>query len=119
MALTLEQTAKVRMYLGYARAMGGGDPLQRALPGLPAETEALVMVTLEKIEATEARIETAADGQQYRRVEDIEFSGISGLASLRGEGRRLCSRLASMIGVPVVNDVFSAGGSTSGPLLRG
>lgn len=120
MALTAAQTAKVRMYLGYARAMGGGDPLQRALPGLPTETVDLVVEILEKLETVETQIGQAAAGQYISRVEDITFSGNSGLASLRGEGRRYCNRLASVIGVPVMNDVFAAQSvASSGPLLRG
>lgn len=118
MPLTLAQKARVRMYLGYARAMGGGDPLERAFPGLTEEVEELVTETLASLATVETQLSNARTQAQFSRVEDVYFADSAGLRGLRAEGQRLCHRLASLIGVQVANDVFSAGNS-GGITLRG
>lgn len=118
MALSLAQKARVRMYLGYSQATGGGDPLERVFPGLTAETEDLVAEILASIATVETQITAARTQAQFSRVEDVYFADTAGLRGLRAEGQRLCQRLASLLGVSVANDVFGTG-SSNGPTLRG
>lgn len=118
MSLSLAQKARVRMYLGYSQARGGGDPLERVFPGLTEEVEELVTEALTSLATVETQISSARTQAQFSRVEDVYFADSAGLRGLRAEGQRLCHRLASLIGVQVANDVFSAGNS-GGITLRG
>lgn len=119
--LSLEQQAQIRLYLGYSDASrgSGGSDLDRAMTSLSTAAEGLVSGTLASLTALDTRLSGAWDRQAVTRAEEVEMAGPGELRALRSEGRRLVRRLASMLGVVVMNDVFSDGGGVGGPCRRG
>lgn len=119
MALTDDQRASVRRYLGYPdRIQGYYSDLEGAMDALSTAGEAQVVTILTKLATLETRIETNWSTQNIKRAEEVEFFGPEGVQSLLAEGNRLVKQLASLLGVAVLCSAFS-GGSRSGMAGRG
>lgn len=123
MALTEDQMAQVRMRLGYpatSRA-GNGSFLERAMRGLNASEEAIVVGALAKMTSADDGLDAALGNQGYKRVEDIEFSGDQQLRAYRTQGRMYVQRISSVLGCEILKDTYSGSSAvnSSGPLLRG
>jgi hypothetical protein len=94
MALTDDQRASVRRYLGYPdRTQGFYSLLEGAMDALSTAGEAQVVALLTKLATLETRIETGWSTQNIKRAEEVEFFGSEGLAALLAEGNRLVNQL--------------------------
>lgn len=116
MALTVEQFAKSRQYLGYPAVFKFANPrLESALQLVSADPQASVLAAEyiaaidDAITAFDAAISTA--GLRTLDKDDVGFfesnSAISGAAA---QGRARVTRLSILLGVPVANDIFGGGG---------
>lgn len=121
MALTDDQRAQARLYLGYSDA-SRGDPgaLEGALSGLSAAAEPIVAGLLTALASIDAKLTGSWDRQKVLRAEEVTLAGEGELRALRGEGSRLVRRLAATLGVPVASDPFRTHtGDASGVARRG
>lgn len=110
MALTDDQRASVRRYLGYPdRSPGFYSSLEGAMDILSVAGEAQVVSLLTKLASLETRIEAGWATQNIKRAEEVEFFGAEGKAAMLAEGNRLVRQLAALLGVEVLSSAFSSG----------
>jgi len=117
MALSDANKAKIRRHLGYSDV--GADPhfrLESAMATLSAAGETEVVALLAEIAAVDSALVTARTTLRLEQVEDIKFSGGSGIAALRTDKSALVGELSSILGVPKAPTLNS---SRSGPMQRG
>lgn len=127
MALTATQKAGVRLYLGYSdgsRDTPSGYNLEGVFAGLSAEAETQVIAILALLATVDAKFtESAAlSAAGLKSVDNggVEwFGATSAQSSLSATGRRLVARLAIILGVPVVRDVFGSAVPMCGPMGLG
>lgn len=119
MALTDDQKAAVRRYLGYPdvnRALH--HDLEGAMTAISAEGAAQVAGILTRLDTIEDTLESSWSRQKVVRAEEITLAGDGEIRALRAEGRRLVYQLAAVLDVHPRRDMFG-GGPASGPLRRG
>ena len=112
MALTDQNKADIRYYLGYsARYYHTDTVLEGAMSSLEsdAEAETQVLADIVKLQALDTRIEGTYDRLKVLKVCDIQLAHKKEMCLLRSEGRRIVGRIASTIGVPVRHDVYGSG----------
>lgn len=114
MAFTNAQKVNIRFYLGYPQVYLQSNPrLESAIIVVGNDSDASTMVTdiLASLVATNVNLTDVQDTVGLKRAEDIEWhAGMERMKSLRSEGRRYCSQLSALFGVPVASDVFGTSG---------
>lgn len=112
MALTAQNKADIRYYLGYsARYFFTDTILESAMRSIESdpEAEAQVLADVARLQALDTRIEGVYDRLKALRVCDIYVAGKKEMCALKSEGRRIVGRIASTIGVPTRHDVYGSG----------
>lgn len=112
MALTDAQRAEVRLVLGWpARFHQTNTRLEMAMDALTTEPEheAQVIALLASVADIDTKLLAAHKRLKAVQVGTITMSPLrTEIAGLRMEGRRFVGRLASIVGVPVMNDYFGS-----------
>lgn len=117
MALTDAERAKIRLYLGWSsRFFASDSALEQALNAIDGLPEALALIQnaidgsppglLAALEDVDAKLVASHSRLKASVVGSITLNQ-GELAELRREGKRLTSRLATLLGVEVVRDVWS------------
>lgn len=118
MALTDQQKAKIRRFLGYPDIFRYKNTrLEGVLQSgtISAEVETLIVADIAKLDALDDALTstggTAIGGAGVKKVDEIEFFG-SGqtITDLRNIGRMLVGRISTALGVPTFADFFSPAG---------
>lgn len=122
MSFTSSEKYKIRKYLGYPQVYKQANPrLESALDQVGLDTDAVADVQdiLTKITQVETYLVQALSTAGLKRAEDIEWypdqgSTASGgvVASLNQQGRKFCSQLSIIFGVPIQNNIFGGQGYT-------
>lgn len=117
MAFTEAQKVKIRKYLGYPDTYQQNNTrLESAIVviGDRADTQAEVVAVLASIAAVETSLGTSLQTAGLKRAEDIEWyqsaSGSPVIDAKINEGRRFCSQLSMLFGVPLAGDAFGKSG---------
>lgn len=122
MALTDQNRADIRYYLGYsARYFHTDTVLESAMSSLESDPEAStqVLADIVKCQDIDTRLEATYDRLKALQVCDITLAHKKELCVLRSEGRRYVGRIASTIGVPVRHDVYGSGMYSSSAAFYG
>lgn len=127
MAFSTAQAASIRLYLGYPEVFRQANPrLEGAITVVGTDTDASALVTgiLTQLANVETSIQSTYDGAGIKRADEVEFfggaEGASVIQQQRQYGRRLCSQLSLIFGVPLGGDAFGEGGyQGDGWALRG
>ena len=113
MALTLQQRADVRRYLGWSAQFSQTDnALENAFDGLETQPEHETQVVSLLTEISDIRTKLL---DSHNRLKAIKVGSIgldtyrSELAALRDEGMRLTGELASIMGVERRHNIFGNG----------
>lgn len=115
MALTAQQQAQIRQYLGYPDLFRYKNVrLEGAINGnLSAEAEALIdghLTTLATIDAaltSGVGLTTAG----IKKADEVEFFGaMTTISALRALGRTVAGRISTALGVPIFADYFGGAG---------
>jgi hypothetical protein len=115
MAFTDAQKVKIRVYLGVPSINRFRDPrLEGALDVVGADPEAAaeVLAILAKLATVETALDDATSTAGLKRADEVEWypgkgqTGSAAIDAQRNVGRRWCSRLSQLLGVPIVNDAF-------------
>lgn len=119
MAFTEAQKAQVRLALGYPYVyQDRNSRLESAfeLLGANAEAQAQAVAILAAIDAVSSALAASLSSAGLKRAEDIEWyesaSGSAAIDQKRSEGRRHCSQLSILFGVPRIADMFAEFGYT-------
>lgn len=123
MSLTAAQQTDVYKFLGATPMWRQINPaIRNALLALEnfadVNLEASIAGELTALNAVDAQIINANRRQKFKQVEDVHFRGPEELAALRSQGRMHVSRLAGLLGVSVVNNVFGGGGAVTGAVMK-
>lgn len=127
MALTADQRAKVRYYVGMSDVSQGGDPnrLERAMDGISASGETLVTALLVQLAAVDTAM-TSATTISAAGLKSVDNGGVvwqDGAAAiddaLARKGRMLVARLAAFFGIRIEADVFGSAVPMCGPMGLG
>lgn len=121
MALTTDQRARVRYYLGYSDVSQGGAPnrLEMAMTALTSGAETIVVDLLSQLATVDASLTTVSAATRAGIIEvdngGVKWAsnGMSASSAVSRQGRMLCGRLASMFGVTLGADVYGGGASPS------
>lgn len=119
MAFSDSERAKIYLYLGYSqRFLQINSVLDQAISSIGGNPEAVLIVQdlLNELDTVKAEIRTARRRLKYERIEDVYYrKGMEEIAALRSDGRMWAGQLASVFGVDVQHDAFSASGSSGQP----
>jgi predicted nucleic acid-binding Zn-ribbon protein len=111
MALTLQQRADTRRFLGWSAQFSQTDnALENAFDGLETqpEHEAQVISLLAEIESIRTKLTDSHNRLKAVKVGSIELNTYHmELTALRDEGMRLTGELASIMGVERRHNIFS------------
>lgn len=119
MALSDENQHKVRYYLGLTdRYRDQMHSLNSAFALLSTYAQTTVEAIIANLESIDTKLGNAHDNLDAEQVGTIALNGRRQIYTLRSEGRREVNRLASILGVECVQDVFG-GGVTGGYLRHG
>ena len=128
MALTSAQKASIRLYLGYSdmsRQSAGHVNLDGAMVGLSSDAETIVGTLLTSLATVDTSLGTV-ESSDRAGIKSVDNGGVvwadsgqSASINIERRGRRLVARLASVLGVPVLSDMFAPATRTSGPAGRG
>ena len=112
MALTEDQKAQARAYLGWERGRDLNSKLEDKLVNLSANEETLVGATLTRLIAIDTAIDGLVTGDAARvsKVDEVEFSDADPFEQYRSQGRRLVARLSALLGVDSNRDYYGDGG---------
>lgn len=121
MALTDDEKARIRMYLGYSDVNRQLQPgIEAAMNAVSAEGEVLIREILTKLAQLDATIASAQSTFRLKRAEDVEFfEGSGSLPALYAEGERCVNRLAAILGVPVLSSSYAPSSGGAGLACRG
>jgi hypothetical protein len=128
MALTSTQKAQVRLYLGFSdqsRSTGGHQALEGAMLALSAEAETQVGTILTALATVDSNLTTAQSATRAGIIEvdngGVKWSsdGMSAVNAIERAGRMYVARLAAILGVQPVRDVYGSSIPASGPCGRG
>lgn len=124
MALTDAQETAVYKWLGSTPMWRQVNPaIRNALLALrnfaDVNLEASIAAELTALDDIDAKMVTGSNRLKFKRVEDVEFNVGGELVELRNQGRMHVGRLANLLGVSVVRDVFSGGGALGGVMKHG
>lgn len=119
--LTDSQQEQVRFYLGVSTLFRYRNPrLEGVWATLSSDAEANIISILSQLQVIDTKLfgtggvpGDAANAAGVKALEEIQFAGNSGRAvekALCALGRKLVSRLSSIVGVPVYADVYGADG---------
>lgn len=108
MALTDEQKTEVRYYLGYSEtSVHASSALESGMNALSTFAETKIGTILERLATIEATLDGGTSKLGLKRVEDIEWHAPGAqIEAQRGEGRRQCQSLATLLGVPLRTTPF-------------
>ena len=117
MALTETERAQIRMYLGWSARFHQEDvALEQAMNAVDTKADTLALIQnaidgdppglIAAMEDVDAKIITAHGRLKADTVGSIELNREE-LRQLYREGKRLTSRLARMLGVEVISDMWS------------
>lgn len=110
MAFTSAQKTSIRFYCGWtARFVQTDTRLEQAISSAEndADVTTQIVALLASLSDIDTKLVDAHKRIKVNKVGSIELPGQMELMSLRSEGRRFAGRLASILGVPIRNDVFS------------
>jgi hypothetical protein len=116
MALSAEEKAKIRAYLGYADSFRYKNTrLEGMLEGaLSAEAETLVRAHLTELTRVDTELTAAISTGGLKKADEIEFYPSSETRtqedSKRNEGRMYINRLSIALAVPVFGDFYGSAG---------
>lgn len=100
MALTADQKAQVRRYLGYPDVNRGSyHNLEGALTAVSAEGETIVAAILVQLATCQTALEASWGRQKVSRAEEITLAGHDEVIALRAEGNRLAKDLGVLLDV--------------------
>jgi hypothetical protein len=117
-ALTADQRASVRRYLGYPdRIQGYYSLLEGSMDSLSAAGETQLVSLLTKLASLETRLESFWATSNLKRAEEVEFFE-GGHRGLLTEGERLVRQLSQLLNIAIEASAFSSGAS-GGPTGRG
>lgn len=126
MALTDEQKAGVRYYLGWPDVNRMADlRLEGAMGSVSTQAVTQIAALLVSLAAVDANFATVNSSSRAGIIEvdngGVKWSADGGSAarSVRAEGRMYVARLAAILQIQPMRDVYSAGGMASGVVLRG
>ncbi len=113
MALTSEQKASIRLYLGYPSLWRYKHTRLESIfdNDLDASAEALVVSALESLAAIETQI--LSNTVQYAgiaQVDEIRFFKGSAQNDITRLGNMYVNRISIVLGVPIYSNVFGTGG---------
>lgn len=122
--LTTAQRMQVRMYLGWSERFHQTDSaLEQAMNALDqsqsTDAEAQVISYLTELGTIDTSITAAYVNLQATQVGSIKLDGPRQIAVLRGEGRRIVGRIASLLGVEVRHDSFAPAGPSQRASVHG
>jgi hypothetical protein len=121
MALTAQNKADIRTYLGWSARFHQTDSrLEQAMSALETEPEHEKWITntlapvageprgiLAELVAIDAKLDDAHNRLKALKVGSIDLPIRNEINTLRSEGRRHVSRMATILGVEVRHDVYS------------
>lgn len=113
MALTDEQKADIRYYLGWPERFHQTDSrLEQAMSAVAAqpEGEALLIAGIASCQDIDTKLVDAHGRLKALKVGSINLPGGQEIEKLRDEGRRFAGRMANTLGVEVRYDVFGGSG---------
>jgi hypothetical protein len=120
MAFTLPERQSVRKYLGWSgRYYQTDSRLEQAMNAIATETETEIRVELTRIASLETEMDAARRRWKAAKVGSIELQGATEFGLLRSAGRQAAGRIASMLGVEIRHDAFSATGPSGSMSLDG
>lgn len=113
-ALTPEERASVRLYLGWPARFYQAEPaLEQSMNALDQSDDAthgVVISLLASLADVDAKLVDAHNRLKAKKVGSIELMEDKEVQMLRSEGRRFAGRLAAVLGVEIRHDVFSGMG---------
>ena len=112
MALTADQKAKTRYYLGWSARFHQFDSrLEQAMDALAVEpeAEALVIAALTALADIDTKLTDAHKRIKAQAVGSIVLNDKDEVSILRSEGRRWVGRICATLGVESRYDVFGGG----------
>ncbi len=113
MAFSDAQKAQIRRYLGFPDVFRYANTrLESAMDvvGGRPEVQSQVESDLAAITQIESDLLSALPSAGIKKVDEVEFFERGQQQALRQEGRRLCGRLSTTMGVPLVGDAFGTEG---------
>lgn len=115
MALTAQQQAQIRQYLGYPDLFRYKNTrLEGAINGnLSAEAEALIDGHLTTLAAIDTALTTGAGFTTagIKKADEVEFFGaMTTISALKNLGRTVAGRISTALGVPIYADYFGGSG---------
>ena len=124
MALTDAQETAVYKWLGSTPMWRQVNPaIRNALLALrnfaDVNLEASIAAELTALDDIDAKMTAGSNRLKFKQVEDVIFNVGAELVELRNQGRMHVGRLANLLGVSVVRDVFSGGGALGGVMKHG
>lgn len=126
MALSAANRADIRYFLGWpARWFQSDSRLEQAMNALDSltaqdsgATETLVLACVTSAKAIDTALVTAWGRIKALKVGSIDLPGAMEVETLRREGRRFVGRLAAILGVHPVADVFGSGAGAGSNEIR-
>lgn len=135
MAFTTQDRTDLRLYLGYAARYYQtiNSALEQAINAVEGDATVVTAVQglVVRCKDIDTKLAAADSRQKLEKAEEITFAGPKEIMALRSQGRQTVGRIASILGVPVKHDAFSAsagnltspwtfgGGSGSGVMKLG
>ncbi len=113
MPFSESEKAAVRRYLGFPSVYRASNPrLENAMDVVGAQPEVVLQVQsdLSGIAQIEANLLALLPSAGVKKVDEIEFFDGGQQKAMKDEGRRLCGRLSTTMGVPLVGDAFGGSG---------
>ena len=116
MAFTDAQKENIRFYLGYPQVYLYANPRLESAINVVGNSATLVdkvQGILDKLDATQDNLSQAQQTAGLKRAEDIEWYGNTNqnvVGILNAEGKKFCTQLSIIFGVPIANNVFAQGG---------
>jgi hypothetical protein len=116
---TTAQVAQIRKYLGYPNQFRYLDPrLESAIVIVDQDADAfnLTVGLLTSIAGIETELSNRLTEIGLRKADEVEWhegarrNGVAGVDGVRAEGRRFCSQLSQLMGVPLAGDAFGERG---------
>ena len=113
MAFTNAERVKIRQLIGFPSVLlDRNSRLESAMDLIGADVDGAAAARAIMVNAatTDAALLVAQGDAGLKRAEDLEWYQSEEFRSLSSEGRRYCSQLSMLFGVPLVGDYYGTGG---------
>lgn len=111
MAFSEAQRAKIRLYMGWpARFFQEESALEQSMNAVESEVDTYneIVVILTRLDDIDTRITACYTRLKAMQVGAIKLPGQLELGALRSEGMRVASHLASILGIEIRNNYWTA-----------